>query len=185
MADVGALVEDVIGFATPGAVEHRVGVDDEVVVLVFIEGVVGEEHAEPLEPAAAFDVSRDHAKHTRGFLVGVVEERHQRRGGHHRFDAGNQLGLGAILDDLQGYPLHHLIEWRAADAGDQSDEVREHRQKCVDVLAGEQGAAGGGGAAHETLDAELLLRDGGGELFQVLAVVDVRIGEVGVLALET
>jgi hypothetical protein len=126
MADIAPLIEDVVRRAASRAIKHRVGVDNEVVVLVVVERVVGEEHTETFQPPSTLDVACDHAERTTCLLVRGIEERHERRRRHHCFDAGDQLGLSTVLDDLQRYSLHHLVERRTAKAGDQPDEIREH-----------------------------------------------------------
>src|SRR4029453_440469 len=135
-------------------------------------------------PATALNVACDDPQRAARLLLGGVEEGDEWRAGYHRFDAGDQLGLCPVLDNLECDPFDHLVERISAEARDQADQVREDREELVDVLAGEKCAAGRGRAADEALHSKLLGGQQLSKLPDLFPVVLVRVNQFGVVSVE-
>ena len=154
MVDFGAFVEQHRrGLRSRDAGAHRVGVDDEVVVAAVEEGEVGEQHAQALEPAAAFDVAADDRELHPVLHRRAGEKTRHRRLGQHRFDAGNEVRLGAIARDFEHDALERRVDRVAFERRHPAHQRQQRRQEDVEVAAREPRAARRARNAHVALRA--------------------------------
>ena len=170
--------------------EHRRGIDHQVVVDVVEKQEIGEQYAQALEQVAALDIAGQHRHADRAaHRCGAQQPRH-RGVGQHRLDAGHQVGVGAVLRDLDHDPLEGRIDRAAEKHRHLADEREQARQEEVEVGTRQPRALGRARDPHVALHVEALAAQLGRELAQhhplFLVGVDqlladpVRLGRVGV-----
>ena len=175
VAHVRPLVEHHPGVVGPGdAGAHRVGVHHQVVVGVVEEREIGEQHTEPLEQAAAFDVARNHGQPDAALRRGPRQQARHRRARQQRLDAGHQVGFGSVARDFEHHPFEGRIDRVALQRRHPPHQRQQARQEDIEVAAGQPRATRRRGHAHIAFQPQLLAPQFGGQLAQRLALLGVR-----------
>ncbi|EXI84614.1 MAG: hypothetical protein AW11_03792 [Candidatus Accumulibacter regalis] len=175
MRDFGAAVEQRTGpRLRRDAGEHRVAIDDQVVVDVVEKKIVGEQDAETLEQIAAFDVAGNHRHLDARAHRCVAQQAGHRRVRQHRFDAGHQMRIGALVRDFQNHALESRIERVAEEERHLPDQRQHPGKEEVQVAARQPRPLRRTGDAYVALHAQLPGRQRAGQLAQLLTLLGVR-----------
>ena len=173
--DVGAAVEQ---HARVGlrrhAGQHRRGVDHQVVVIVVEQQKVGQQHAQPFEQVAAFDVAGDDGHADAAAHRRVAQQSRHRRVGQHGLDARHQVRVGAVARDLEHDALERRVERAAEEEWHLPDQGQHARQEHVEVAAGQLGAVGRAGGTHVALHDDLAIAQRAGQRAQLVTLHSVR-----------
>ncbi|OEZ90664.1 hypothetical protein JAB9_51610 [Janthinobacterium sp. HH107] len=134
------------GCAARGAAGHRGAIDHQV-VLPAVQLVV-EAVAQPAQQAVAAARAGQHVQRTGHAHVGCVEQRHQGRVGHHRFQSRQDARVAALL--------HHGQQEGHGAVGNAAvqQQVEHHAGPAVQAARHQGGAARRASHAHETGDAD-------------------------------
>ena len=132
--------------AARGAAGHRGAIDHQV-ALSAVQLVV-EAVAQPAQQAIAAARAGQHVQRAGHAHVGRVEQRHQGRVGHHRFQARQDARVAALLH--HGQQEGHGAIGNAAVV----QQVEHHAGPAVEAARHQGGAARRAGHAHEAGDAD-------------------------------
>ena len=155
-------------FRARDAAEHRSGIHHQI-VFALVEPV-GHEHLQRRKDGVAtFDVAGDHRQIRLGAGLRMVQQAHDGRAGHHRFQAGQHARVGALAQHGRHEVERLGCQRHMLQTGDAAG-VEQQRKPAVQPAGGERGTHGRAGDAHEARDPELLRIEYFGQLQQRVPV---------------
>ena len=156
MIDAATGVDPIANDAGPlGAPEHRRGINDEVVVFPVVE--IGDQRLEAVPRGVSRKVATDDMQVGAGRLPGAIEHANQRRCRHLRFEPGEFLRNGALLDDGEQQCGRRVVNRIQPEAGNLFEHIDGDREVAVEAPVGKRRASGGTRDAHVTLDKKFLV----------------------------
>ena len=174
MRHVGAAVEQHARVGLGGnAGQHGGRIHHQVVSLIVEQQKVSQQHSQPLEQVTSLDVTCDHRHLDAALHRRIAQQPCHRRVGQHGFDAGDQMGIGAVLGDLDHHALERGVEGAAEEERHLADEGEQTGEEEVEVAARELRAVGRACGAHVALHHQLAFAQLGGKQAQLRPVFGV------------